>query len=170
MVVIQEEQFTRYIKQYERLIITICISFTKNYFDAEDLAQQTFLAAYTNFARFNGINFKAWLTTIAINKCKDFLKSPARAISSLSDKDFECIKDNDETPEETLINKHKGDKILTLCEKLKEPYRTVSLNYFCKDIKLSDMAKETGENLKTLQTHLYRSKKLLKVLWKEECM
>lgn len=40
--VIEKEQFADYIKQYERLIITICLSFTKNYFDAEDLAQQTF--------------------------------------------------------------------------------------------------------------------------------
>ena len=41
---IEKEQFERFIKQYERLIITICLSFTQNYFDAEDLAQQTFLA------------------------------------------------------------------------------------------------------------------------------
>ncbi|MDU4597037.1 MAG: sigma-70 family RNA polymerase sigma factor, partial [Clostridium sporogenes] len=59
MMVIEKEQFADCIKQYERLIITICISFTKNYFDAEDLAQQTFLAAYQNYERFDGNNFKA---------------------------------------------------------------------------------------------------------------
>ena len=62
------------------------------------------------------------------------------------------------------------ERIYSLCEKLKEPYKTVAVNYFCEDIKLSDMAKETGQNFKTLQTHLYRSKKLLKDLWKEEFM
>ena len=168
MVVIQKEQFSSYIKQYERLIITICFSFTKNYFDAEDLAQQTFLSAYMNFGKFNGVNFKAWLTTIAANKCKDFLKSPAREIYSLSDEDFECLKDKGETPEDALLKKHSREKIYSLCEKLKEPYRAVAVNYFCEDIKLSDMAKDTGKSLKTLQTHLYRSKKLLKVLCKEE--
>lgn len=168
--VIQEEQFANYIKQYERLIITICLSFTKNYFDAEDLAQQTFLSAYTSFGKFDGVNFKAWLTTIAANKCKDFLKSPARKIHSIPDEDFECIKDEGETPEELLLKKHSNEKIYSLCKKLKEPYREVSVNYFCEDIKLSDMAKDTGKSLKTLQTHLYRSKKLLKILWKEEFM
>ena len=168
--VIQKEQFAIYIKQYERLIITICMSFTKNYFDAEDLAQQTFFAAYTNFNKFNGANFKAWITTIAVNKCKDFLKSPARAINNLSTEDFESLKDEGDSPEDTLLKKHSREKIYSLCGKLKEPYRAVAVNYFCEDIKLSDMAKDTGQSLKTLQTHLYRSKKLLKVLWKEEFM
>jgi RNA polymerase sigma-70 factor (ECF subfamily) len=168
--IIQKDQFASYIKQYERLIITICLSFTKNYFDAEDLAQQTFLSAYTNFGKFDGVNFKAWLTTIATNKCKDFLKSPARGVASLSYEDYEFIKDKGETPEASLLKKHSRQQIYSLCDKLEEPYREVSVNYFCEDIKLKDMAKDTGKSLKTLQTHLYRAKKLLKVLWKEECM
>lgn len=167
---ILNEEFANYIKQYERLIITICLSFTRNYFDAEDLAQQTFLSAYTNFSKFDGVNFKAWLTKIATNKCRDFLKSPARRIDSLSYEDYQCIKDKGELPEDTLIKKQGNKEIQSLCEKLKEPYKTVSINYFCKEIKLSSMAKETGQSLKTLQTHLYRSKKLLKVLWEEEFM
>ncbi|MBU3216284.1 sigma-70 family RNA polymerase sigma factor [Clostridium estertheticum] len=170
MMVIQEEEFSSYIKQYERLIITICLSFTKSYFDAEDLAQQTFLSAYTNYSKFDGVNFKAWITRIAINKCKDFLKSPARVIYSLSDENFECLKDKGGTPEDMLLERCSKKKIHNLCERLKEPYRSVAVNYFCEAIKLSDMAKDTGISLKTLQTHLYRSKKLLKNLWKEEFM
>lgn len=170
MVVIQKEEFSKYVKQYECLIITLCLSFTKNYFDAEDLAQQTFLSAYTSFGKFNGLNFKGWIITIAINKCKDFLKSSAIINHGLSDEDMNCIKDKGETPEDMLFKKHSEKLIRSLCERLKEPYKTVSINYFCMDIKLSDMAKKTGKSLKTLQTHLYRSKKLLKLLWREEFM
>ena len=170
MMIIQKEQFSSYIKQYERLIITICLSFTKNYFDAEDLAQQTFLSAYVNYSKFQGENFKAWLTTIAVNKCKDYLKSPARVVANLSEEDYESLKDKGDSPEDILISKHSKEKIYTLCEKLKEPYKAVSINYFCEDIKLSDMAKDTGQSLKTLQTQLYRAKKLLKVIWKEDFM
>ncbi|HGG0416583.1 TPA: RNA polymerase sigma factor [Clostridium sporogenes] len=170
MTVIEKEQFGDCIKQYERLIITICLSFTKNYFDAEDLAQQTFLAAYQNYERFDGSNFKAWLTTIAANKCKDYLKSKARTNVSLSEKEYESLKDRGDSPEETVVKKNTIERIYRLCNKLKEPYRTVAISYFCKDIKLSHLAKETGKNIKTLETQLYRSKKLLKDLWKEEFM
>lgn len=165
---IETKLFENYIKQYERLIISICFSFTRNYFDAEDLAQQTFLSAYTNYNKFDGVNFKAWLVRIATNKCKDLIKSPVREVDLLSDEDYKCLKDKTDSPEETLIKKNTTQNIHSLCEKLKEPYREVALNYFCRDIKLSDMARDTGKSLKTLQTHLYRSKRLLKILWKEE--
>lgn len=166
--IIKKEQFESYIKQYERLIITICLSFTKNYFDAEDLAQQTFLTAYTNLGKFDGGNFKAWLTTIASNKCRDYLKSPARTTGSLCQEDYEYLEDKSDLPEDTLVKKNTSERIYNLCEKLKEPYKTIAIKYFCHDVKLSDMAKDTGQSLKTLQTQLYRSKKLLKALWKEE--
>lgn len=168
VVVIEKEDFPKYIKQYERLIITICMSFTKNYFDAEDLAQQTFLTAYKNYEKFDGRNFKAWITTIAANKCRDYIKSSARKTKSLSYDDYEHLEDKGNTPENSVVEKYDKDKIDNLFQRLKDPYRTVAINYFCKDIKLSEMAKDTGEKLKTLQTRLYRAKKLLRTLWKEE--
>ena len=167
---IEKEQFTSYIKQYERLIITICLSFTKNYFDAEDLAQQTFLVAYQKFESFDGNNLKAWLTTIAANKCRDYIKNKGRTTVSLSEEEYEGLADTGDSPEETVVKKNTMERIQSICNKLKEPYRTVAISYFCKDIKLSHLAKETGQNIKTLETQLYRSKKLLKDLWKEEFM
>ncbi|MVX65281.1 sigma-70 family RNA polymerase sigma factor [Clostridium chromiireducens] len=170
MIAIEKEEFVSCIKEYERLIITICLSFTKNYFDAEDLAQQTFLSAYQKWESFDGNNIKAWLTTIAANKCRDYVKSKARTTISLSEEEYEGLEDRGESPEETVVKKNTMERILSLCNKLKEPYRTVAVSYFCKDIKLSHLAKETGQNIKTLETQLYRSKKLLKDLWKEESM
>lgn len=168
VIVIENEQFANCIKQYERLIITICLSFTKNYFDAEDLAQQTFLSAYENYEKFDGQNIKAWLTTIAANKCRDYIKSKARTTISLEDEDYETLEDTADLPEDTIVKKCNDERIHSLCNKLKDPYKTVAVNYFCNDVKLSHMAKNTGQSLKTLQTQLYRAKKLLKELWKEE--
>lgn len=152
------------------MIFTICFSFTKNYSDAEDLAQETFLSAYKNIGKIQRKNLKAWLTTIAANKCKDYLKSPARNVNNLSDAYLDSIKATDGTPESIAVKAEANQKVWDLCLKLKEPYKTVSINYFCKDLKLSDVAKETGQNLKTLQTQLTRSKKLLKALWEEDLL
>lgn len=145
VVIIRENQFENYIKQYQRLIITICFSFTKNYFDAEDIAQQTFLTAYKNMNKFDGRNFKAWVTKIALNKCRDYVKSPAVKLESLSREDYKYVEDIKESPEESLLNKDSDEKIYNLCRRLKEPYRDVAVNYFCENIKLSDMAKDTGK-------------------------
>lgn len=165
---IKAQQFECYITQYKGLIITICLTMTKNYFDAEDLAQDTFLSAYRGFDAFDGKNPKAWLTAIAVNKCRDYIKSPANRNLFLSDEDMACIADTDITPEERAERNSSDSRVRRLCERLKEPYKSVAQCYFCEGKKLSQMAKETGQSLKTLETRLYRSKKLLKALWKEE--
>lgn len=165
---IKAQKFETYVAQYKGLIVTVCLSMTKNYFDAEDLAQETFLSAYRNLGRFDGENPKAWLTTIAVNKCRDYLRSRAHKALCLSDDDMAFLVDPDGTPEEQAERNSSEFLVRKLCGRLKEPYRSVARCYFCEGKKLSQMAKETGQSLRTLETRLYRSKKLLKVLWKEE--
>lgn len=160
--------FESYVTQYQSLVVAVCLAITKNYFDAEDLAQETFLSAYRSFSRFDGKNPKAWFTAIAVNKCRDFLRSPAYRNRSLSDEDMELLTDSGATPEERAERKSSDSLVQHLCGRLKEPYRSVAEGYFCNGKKLSEMAKETGQSLRTLETRLYRSKKLLKTLWKEE--
>ena len=69
------EQFTHMVQQYERLVYTICYQFTKDHQLAEDLAQETFLAAYSHRGDCPADNYKPWLARIAANKAKDYLKS-----------------------------------------------------------------------------------------------
>ncbi|MDR3552954.1 MAG: sigma-70 family RNA polymerase sigma factor [Clostridia bacterium] len=167
---IRQEQLTEYISQYGRLIFTICLSFTGNRFDAEDLTQETFLAACKHLGSFDGRSPKAWLTTIAANKCRDYLKSPARDITALTDEDWSCIEDKHTVPEEEILKCEADEEVYRLCMKLKEPYRRVSLAYFVRGAQLSELALQTGCSLKTLQTQLYRAKHILRELWKKECM
>ena len=56
-----ERQLEAYIDQYQNLIFSICYKYTENYFDAEDLTQETFLSAYKAISLFDGQSAKAWL-------------------------------------------------------------------------------------------------------------
>ena len=164
----KEEEFELIAAQYQKLIFTVCLSFIKNYFDAEDLTQETFLSAYNHFGTFDGKNPKAWLTAIAANKCRDYLKSPLRKTANLSTEELDCIEDSRASPEQEAINNDNVSMIHKFCGRLKEPYRTVATSYFCGNVKLSQLSRTTGQNLKTLETQLYRAKKLLKAMWEEE--
>lgn len=164
---IKAQQFERYVAEYKGLIITICLTMTKNYFDAEDLAQETFLSAYRSLNRFDGENPKAWLTAIAVNKCRDYFKSRTRRNLYIPHEDLPLIVDPDSNTEKRAEINTSEDFVRKLCGRLKEPYKSVAQCYFCEGKKLSQMAVETGQSLKTLQTRLYRSKKQLKVLWRE---
>ncbi len=78
------------------------------------------------------------------------------------------IQDKRGSPEELVMKNEINQRVYKLCLRLKEPYKNIAIKYFCENMKLSDVARDTGKNLKTLQTQLYRAKKLLKALWKEE--
>lgn len=86
----------------------------------------------------------------------------------LSAEDEELITDGGASPEECAEQEDSAAAVKRLCGKLKEPYRSVADGYFCSEKKLSQMAAETGQSLRTLETRLYRAKKLLRTLWKEE--
>lgn len=165
---IQPEEFTQFVERYKDLVYTICFSFCRNVFDAEDLTQETFLSAYRALESFDGAHEKAWLTTIAANKCRDYLKRPKQKREALSPASLELLEDPAYRPEERVLAESENARAARLIQSLKEPYRTTASQYFLENKKLSDVAKHTGQKLKTLQTQLYRAKKLLADLWKEE--
>ena len=168
MVEIQKEQFADCVGKYGRLVFSICLSFTGNYFDAEDLAQDTFLSAYKSLPGFEGENIKAYLTTIAANKCRDHLRRSERKNIPLDYEERENPGYIESGPEDDIVKSESYGRVMDVCEKLNEPYRSVAVSYFCGGKKLSDISKQTGQNLKTLQTQLYRAKAWLKILWEEE--
>ena len=71
-------QLEKAMEQYEKLIFSICYRMLGDYFDAQDMTQETFLTYYRVLDRFDGQNEKAFLTKIATNKCLDILKSKRR--------------------------------------------------------------------------------------------
>lgn len=165
---IDSGQFENYIEEYRKLVYSVCYSFTKNPFDAEDLAQETFLAAYKNFDKFESTNPKSWFCTIAANKCRDFLKSPARKITAVESEDLAYISDSAPATEAELEVRQGDQNVREVCERLKEPYRSVAVAYFCFDETLTEISHKTGDNVKTVATRLYRAKKLLQVIVKED--
>lgn len=160
--------FTAEVERYKSLVFQVCNSFVHNYFDAEDLTQETFLAAYNKLDTFDGQNFKAWVVTIAANKCRNFLADPRRRMQMVSEEALGEIESPGPTPEDLVIHTDQKQRMMELCRQLKEPYRAIAVAYFCQNKKLSEVAAETGTSLRTLETRLYRAKKLLREAWKEE--
>lgn len=154
-----------YVECYSRLIFSICYSTTHNYFDAEDLTQETFLSACRSFQSFDGGNIKAWLTKIALNKCRDYLKSASRR-SIPSDTAGELIPAPDD-PEREVVDRLEFERLRSLCDGLREPYRTVVTAHLIAGMSVPEIAERTSTNPKTVHTRLQRARDMLKMLWKE---
>lgn len=164
---LEEEKLEEWIRQYSGLILTICYSMTKDYFDAEDLTQETFLSAYRGYDRFDGTNEKAWLSAIATNKCRDYLKSAARRIRPAEEEAFRSLSGRDHLPEESALAEDASQKLVKLCRELKEPYQEVAVSYFLQGQTAPEIAKRTGRNVNTVHTQLHRIRGMLQKGWKE---
>ena len=71
-----QEWLAGVIARWERTLLRLCFAYLCDTALAEDAVQETFFKAWKSRDRFRGeADEKTWLTRIAINTCKDLLKS-----------------------------------------------------------------------------------------------
>ena len=64
------------ITRWEKPLLKLCFAYLCDTALAEDAVQETFFKAWKNYGKFRGdAEEKTWLTRIAINTCKDQMKS-----------------------------------------------------------------------------------------------
>ena len=68
-------EFSAMVQKYQSLVYTVCHQLVPDAGDAQDLTQETFLAAWRAIDRCPPGFEKQWLARIASNKAKDYLRS-----------------------------------------------------------------------------------------------
>lgn len=157
------------IDRYQRLVLTICYKTTGDYFAAQDLAQETFLSAYTHLDSFDGANEKAWLCRIAANKCTDYLKSAGRRQIPSQEDSFAGLVSERPSPEQQALDREVGERLLYHCKRLKPPYDEIARLYFYEERRPDEIARLTGRNVRTVQTQIYRARDSLRKIYRKEC-
>ncbi|MDO4308335.1 MAG: sigma-70 family RNA polymerase sigma factor [Eubacteriales bacterium] len=166
---ITPEQYLEYLlEEYQNLVYSICLKSVGNPFDAEDLTQEVFLSAYKNLSRFDGTYEKAWLSKIAVHKCLDFLKASGRKTLPVEDTCFAQLPDKNPSPEDAYLRSDSDQRIRSLCNQLRSPYREVAAAHFCDELSVAEIARKEGKNTKTIQTQLYRARAMLKQLLEKD--
>ena len=165
---INTEQYYEYlIDTYQNLIFSICYKIVKDYFEAEDLAQETFLSAYKHLSTFDRQYEKAWLCRIATNKCLDFIKRADRQSIPTEDEYFLTQKDKEPSPEDNVLELEVKQQLSKRCNSLKSPYREIAFDYFYRELSAAEIAENTGKNLKTVQTQIYRARAMLQKTYRK---
>lgn len=163
-----EETFSRLVQRYQNLVWSICYKITGDYFEAQDLSQETFLSVYKNLDAFDGQNEQAWICRIATNKCLDYKKRAAARSQPTEDTYFNEVESSAPTPEAACMDLLQQEKLERLCASLKPPYDKIAIDYFYHEMTAKSMAEQYDKNLKTVQTQIYRAKGMLKKLWRKE--
>lgn len=153
--------------RYGNLVWSICYKFTNDYFEAQDLTQDTFLAVYNHLPSFDGRNERAWICRIAANKGLDYVKQAQRRIQPEEGTFFSLLESSQKSAEEEILEKDAKERLYEACRSLKPPYNEVAVDYFFKEMTAAEIASVRNKKEKTVQTQIYRAKAMLKKIWKE---
>ncbi len=163
-----DEYFIKILEEYEKLVFSICYRMTRDYFDAEDLTQETFLALYKALPAFNRQNPKAFVTKIATNKCLDYLKKAERRAAATEEEELAGYPAKGAEPEKILLEKELNQVLYEACRSLKPPYQEVAIAYYCRHQTAVQIAEISGKKVKTVQTQIARAKLMLQKYLKRE--
>lgn len=123
-----KENCIRLIQQYQNLIFSICLKMTGDYFAAEDITQETFLAAYNHREEYALESEKAWLCRVASNKCIDYLRAASRRVVPTEDEEIHNLEPPLENePLRQVLNREIMEELERCCNTLSSPYREVSI-------------------------------------------
>lgn len=165
-------EFGQFMRQYEKLVFTICYQLIKDYHEAQNLTQETFLSAYTHIDSCDSEHYKPWLARIATNKAKDYLKSAYVRRVRLEEEDESGTSVMEMGQQvvgtapmgviEETENKEAVEAIKSHVFALKEPYLQVSVMFFLESQDVESISRILNRPKKTVQTQIYRAKQMLK--------
>ncbi len=156
------ERFETMMRQYQRLVYSVCYQMVCDEQLAQDLAQDTFLSAWLHLDSCREGNEKAWLCRIAVNKAKDHLKSAAVRHSTVWEAEkLESMASNADM-QAALESRDAALRTADLVRGLRAPYREVCVACFLSGLTPTQAAQQLGRPLCTVRTQLFRGRALLK--------
>lgn len=158
------ERFRALVEAYQGQVYNLALRMMRDASTAEDVAQETFVAAYRSFDRFRGENPRAWLMRIATNTCYDFLRRSARRPTvSLDDEEHPLSnplpsRERGSHPEEEALASERERVIAALLMELGAEYRAVLVMSDVQGMSYEEIAVATGTNLGTVKSRLSRAR------------
>ncbi|MFC0188639.1 sigma-70 family RNA polymerase sigma factor [Fictibacillus aquaticus] len=145
-----------YGEEIKRLVFT----YTKNWAQSEDIAQEIFLSVYKNLDSFREqSNIKTWIYRIAINKCKDYVRSWHYKRTVITDIIFS--NETEDSPETVYLYSEQKQMVSKLILQLPIKYREVIVLYYFKDLTMEEASAALEMNVNTLKSRLRRAKNIL---------
>ena len=141
----------------------LALSYLKNAQDAQDLTQETFLAAWRSIDRCPPGFEKQWLARIAANKAKDYLRSAwVRKMNTPGDEVLALEgAPPGMQPEQQVLEALGEEELTEMILNLREPYCTPCRLVLLEQHTMAEAARLCGRPPKTVEAQVYRAKKML---------
>lgn len=152
-----EQELIRLMDTYGSTLSSLCRMMLHDYHRAQDAVQETFIKAYRKISQIRTIqNEKAWLIRIAVNTCRDMMRTSwFRHIAAV---------DLSELPEIPAPETSAEDgAILELVRRLPAKEREVLLLFYWQEMDVNDIAAALAINRATVYRRLERAREHIKL-------
>lgn len=160
------EAFGALVSEHQRYVYNLILRVVRNEEEALDLAQETFIRAWTALPNFRGQSqFRTWLYRIATNLCYNRLPHLRRSLSDLGDDVIAEVPENNpafDNPAHSLESRELRTYLHRAIDELEENYRLLLSLRYQNELSYEEIASTLNLPLGTVKTGLFRAKEQLR--------
>lgn len=159
----REDLIDEIMNKYGQEVLQLVYSYVNNKEVAEDLTQDIFVKCYKSLHTYKGnSNLKTWLWRIAINHCKDYIKSWYNKKVIVTEDDFTYMESQKESVEQIVIQNAEDRRLASAVMSLPIKYREVIYLFYYEELSIKEIATVIEVKENTIKTRLKKAKELLK--------
>lgn len=148
---------------YADKMLVVCLRYTKNMEEAEDVLQESFIKVFDKINTFRKQgSLEGWIRRITVNTAIRYIQTKSPIVSKA---DLHIVENYEGEQDETYC--YNFEDILSLVQLLPDGYRTVLNLYAIDGYSHQEIAKELDISVGTSKSQLARARKLLKTLIKK---
>lgn len=151
--------FDELMARYERRVFAICYRYFGNAEDAEDAAQDAFIALLRRAETFSGASsFSTWMYRVATNACNDLARKRARRPQRTDDDvaERDDLAGTAPSAEETLAARGLPDDLVAALSTLDEDTREAVVLHDVYGVAYTDIAARNGVAVGTVKSRIHR--------------
>lgn len=145
-------------QKFARIMLGICIRYSRDKMEAEDLLQQGFLKVFDHLNTFRGGSLEGWMKRIFVRESIDQFRKNKRSVFAQS---AEILEDHSVTLEE-ITGRLEMEELILLIKSLPEGCRMVFNLYAVEGYNHQEIGDILGISHNTSKSQYARAKELLK--------
>ena len=162
------QAFTQIVRDYQGFLMAVVLPIVQSRPAAEDVLQETFIQVYRSLSQHKQGSFNQWLARIATNKAIDWKRKEKRRCPETAFETIENVLTDGITTEERVIGNETLDHLIDLCNQLPVSCRNTFVAFYLEGKDYRTLAQQEGVSIKTIESRLYRGRKIIREKWKED--
>jgi len=157
--------FAEFIDKYKETVFLCCLRLGLAEDEAEDVASETFLAAYNGLSRYSGrAELSTWLWGIAYRRAISYLRKNRRQwrLEAEADESRQVGSGEEQEPAAAIQGKETEKIVWDAVERLPRLWAMAIILYYREEKSIIDIAKIMRTKENTIKTYLFRARGRLK--------